>query len=98
MSRRTHESGLGVALPRLSRLPRLPRRPTRYGHALPGQPRHGCAARKISPMDRQTILAVLDRERRLLARDAEVIEVLEDVTRLRASDGSHHAVIFTSLT
>lgn len=48
-------------------------------------------------MDRACILARLDHERRFLARDAEVIEVLDNVTRLSASDGSHHTVIFASL-
>jgi GNAT superfamily N-acetyltransferase len=44
------------------------------------------------------ILALLDRERRQLARDGEVLEILPSVTRWRTSDGSHHSVIGSSLT
>jgi hypothetical protein len=44
------------------------------------------------------ILARLDRERRSLCRDGEVIEVLPNVTRLRPADGAYHAVVYASLT
>lgn len=44
------------------------------------------------------MLRRLDEERRSLVRDGEVIEVLPSLTRLRAADGSHHTVIFSSLT
>lgn len=49
-------------------------------------------------MDVAEIRRRLDEERRTLARDGEVIEVLPDVTRLRAADGSHHNVIYSALT
>jgi hypothetical protein len=44
------------------------------------------------------VLRRLGEERRSLSRDMEVLELLPSVTRLRASDGSHHAVIWSSLT
>src|SRR3954471_13214639 len=47
-------------------------------------------------MDDRDILARLDDERRHLARDGEVIDVLPSVTRLRSTDGSHHGVIYAS--
>jgi len=40
----------------------------------------------------------LDHERRLLARDGEVLDVLPAVTRLRAADASWHSVPFSSLS
>lgn len=39
----------------------------------------------------------LDAERRTLAREGEVSEVLPEVTRLRPSDAAYHAVIFSDL-
>jgi hypothetical protein len=38
----------------------------------------------------------LDRERRTLARDGEVVDVLLHVTRLRGADDSYHTVTFSS--
>ena len=49
-------------------------------------------------MDRDAILRQLDRERRSLPRAGCVIDMLPDVTRLRAADGTHHTVIFSSLS
>jgi hypothetical protein len=49
-------------------------------------------------MDRNSVLHQLDEERRSLAHDGEIIEMLADVTRLRAADDTHHTVIFSSLT
>ena len=49
-------------------------------------------------IDRAQILTRLDHERRTLARDGDVLEILPSVTRLQAGEGSHHTVIFTSLT
>ena len=40
----------------------------------------------------------LDQERRHLARDGEVLDVLDAVTRLRSHDGSRHGVTFSSLS
>ena len=48
-------------------------------------------------MDRDKVLKQLDRDRRHLARDGEVLDVLPDLTRLRAADGSHHTVIYAAL-
>ena len=48
-------------------------------------------------MDSGGILEQLDRERRTLARDDEIIEVLPEVTRLRPADGAFHAVVFSAL-
>jgi hypothetical protein len=44
------------------------------------------------------ILTHLDHERRHLARDGEVRDVLPSLTRLRTSDNSRHSVIYSSLT
>jgi hypothetical protein len=44
------------------------------------------------------VLTRLDHERRCLARDEEVVEVLPSVTRLRTRDNLHHAVIYSFLT
>jgi len=49
-------------------------------------------------MDIPAVLARLDAERRMLARDGEVIEILPYVTRLRPADGAYHAVVYSSLT
>ena len=49
-------------------------------------------------MDIAAVLAQLDRERRTLGRDDEVIEILHAVTRLRPSDGAYHDVVYSSLT
>jgi hypothetical protein len=49
-------------------------------------------------MDRREVLERLDADRRRLARHGEVVDVLPSVTRLRAADGSHHCVIYSSLT
>lgn len=49
-------------------------------------------------IDLAATLARLDTERRQLAREGEIIEIHDEVTRLRAADGSHHSVIFSSLT
>jgi hypothetical protein len=49
-------------------------------------------------MDIPAVLDRLDAERRGLARDGEVIEVLPSVTRLRPADGAYHAVVYSSLT
>jgi len=46
------------------------------------------------------LLAIRDRldfERRTLARDGEVIEVLPRVTRLRPADGAYHAIVWAGL-
>ena len=48
-------------------------------------------------MDRDKVLEQLDHERRHLARDGEVLDILPDLTRLRAADGSHHTVIYAAL-
>jgi hypothetical protein len=49
-------------------------------------------------MDRLAILARLDAERRCLARDGEIVEILSDVIRFSSTDHSHHAIVFSSLT
>jgi hypothetical protein len=49
-------------------------------------------------MDRDALLQRLDTERRTLVHDGTLIDVREHITRLRATDGSHHAVNFSSLT
>jgi GNAT superfamily N-acetyltransferase len=49
-------------------------------------------------MDQGEVLAELNQERRRLARDGEIVEVLPSVTRVRANDRSHHVVIYASLT
>lgn len=48
-------------------------------------------------MDLAAIRVQLDAERRTLAREGEIIDVLPGVSRLRASDGAGHCVIFSSL-
>src|SRR5258706_16293447 len=48
-------------------------------------------------MDHREIIELLDRERRELARDGEVLEMLPDVTRGRIADGSRHWVIYSAL-
>jgi len=45
-----------------------------------------------------TILSRLDFERQHLSREDEVLDILPFVTRTRARDNSHHAVIWSSLT
>ena len=45
-------------------------------------------------MDPASLLATLDRERRALVREGDVIEVLPHVTRLRPVGGNFHSVIF----
>src|SRR4051812_22392354 len=49
-------------------------------------------------MDIPAVLALLDAERRSLARDGEVIAVLPAVTRLRPADGAYHAIVYSSVT
>lgn len=49
-------------------------------------------------MNRERVWHALDEERRSLAHDGEIIEKLPDVTRLRATDGTHYIVIFSSLS
>ena len=49
-------------------------------------------------MDRLPILARLDHERRTLARDGEVAEMLPSITRLGGADGSWRSVAFSDLT
>ena len=48
-------------------------------------------------MDLGAVRDRLDLERRRLARDGEVVEVLPHVTRLRPADGAYHTVIFSAL-
>ena len=48
-------------------------------------------------MDLDAVRGQLDRERRTLARDREVVDILPHVTRLRGADGSYHTVTFSSL-
>lgn len=48
-------------------------------------------------MDVDAIRTLLDAERRTLARDGEVIQVLPSLTRLRPSDGAYHTIIFSKL-
>jgi len=45
-----------------------------------------------------SVLTRLDEERRSLARDDEVIEVLPAVTRLRPGDGAYHCIVYSALT
>lgn len=52
-------------------------------------------ARKIQMSE---LLNKLDEERRRLARDGEIIEILPHITRISDGSGSHHSVIFSSLT
>src|SRR5687767_11703866 len=49
-------------------------------------------------MDRHVILDGFDAERRELAHFGSVIEIDSNVSRLRASDGSHRKTISSSLT
>ena len=49
-------------------------------------------------MDRRTLLSQLDAERAGVAYDGMVLEPAPPVVRVRASDGSHHTVIHSSLT
>lgn len=49
-------------------------------------------------MDRQEVLDRLDEERRSLARDGEILEMLPSVTRGRSTDGRHRWIISSSLT
>jgi GNAT superfamily N-acetyltransferase len=49
-------------------------------------------------VDINAIRPLLDAERRTLARDDEVIEVLRLVTRLRPADGAYHLVVYSALT
>jgi hypothetical protein len=48
-------------------------------------------------MDDREVLERLDHERRTLVRSGEVVDRLIDVTRVRAADGSHHSVLYSSL-
>lgn len=48
-------------------------------------------------MNPQEILLQLDHERRHLARDTEVLELLPHLTRLRGSDRSYHVVTWSCL-
>jgi hypothetical protein len=48
-------------------------------------------------IDRGAILRRLDEERRRLARDGEIIDVLRHVTRLRAGEPPQYVVIYSSL-
>src|SRR5688572_12403226 len=52
----------------------------------------------VRVMDRQALLSQLDAERAWIAYDGLVLEPAPPVVRLRASDGSHHTVIHSSLT
>jgi hypothetical protein len=52
----------------------------------------------MNAINPRQVLDRLDEERRTLARDGEVREVLGDVTRLHAAAGSHHCVIFSALS
>jgi hypothetical protein len=47
---------------------------------------------------RVEILRRLDSERRSLAREDEVLDLLPEVTRSRATDGSHHSLIWSCLS
>src|SRR5258706_9826399 len=63
----------------------------------------GCARTPIvrllpAMLDKQEVLRELNQERRRLARDGEIAEVLPSLTRLRSADNSHHVVIYASLT
>jgi hypothetical protein len=49
-------------------------------------------------MDADGIRRQLDAERRSLARDGEIIEVLPAVTRRRPLDGAYHAIAYSALT
>jgi hypothetical protein len=49
-------------------------------------------------VDRQVLLIRLDAERRNVAYDGLVLESAPPVTRCRATDGSHHTIIHSSLT
>ena len=49
-------------------------------------------------MNLDTIRERLDFERRTLARDGQVIEMLPPVTRSRSTDGSRHAVEYSALS
>ena len=48
-------------------------------------------------MHLETVRARLDAERRTLAREGEVVEVLPSVTRLRGAGGAYHVITFSSL-
>ena len=49
-------------------------------------------------MDARAVLGRLDEERRTLALDGTTLQVLPSVTRLNATDGSHHTVIYSRLS
>src|SRR4051812_15195613 len=49
-------------------------------------------------MEISQVLRRLDEERRTLARDGEIIDILPNITRLRAADKSHHNIIYSSLS
>src|SRR4051812_38909254 len=49
-------------------------------------------------VDLSEVLTRLDFERRHLAADEEVVEILPSVTRMRTRDSRHFAVSFSSLT
>ena len=48
-------------------------------------------------MDRDQVLRVLDAERQGIAHAGALLDVRPAVTRIRAADGSHHRVVFSSL-
>jgi len=49
-------------------------------------------------LDEREVVGELNQERRRLAREGEIVEVLPSVTRVRAADGSYHVVMYASLT
>jgi hypothetical protein len=49
-------------------------------------------------VDAREVLRRLDEERRTLALDGTTLDVLPSVTRLHATDGSHHTVIYSRLS
>jgi hypothetical protein len=49
-------------------------------------------------MDRDEVLAQLQKERRRLGYDGDVLEAGPLLTRLRSSDGSHYNVVYSSLS
>ena len=51
---------------------------------------------RLARVDIDAVRDRLDRERRTLARDGEIVDVLPHVTRLRGADGSYHTVTFSS--
>src|SRR5262245_28311735 len=49
-------------------------------------------------MNLTAIRQQLDLERRTLTQDAHTLEILPDITRIRAADGSHHSILFSALS